>query len=139
MGGIRFTGYIPTFVTETVTVEAPTHPVMKNLGSHFASRMRSGTLPPALAASLRISRKRMDSWIPSPRANKNVKVLLALDASNFPLGFKDTLTSGDIPVVWTNTTYRMVYLNMGHRDRIFADAHQNDLFEDALRWLGERR
>jgi type 1 glutamine amidotransferase len=55
------------------------------------------------------------------------------------LGFKDTLTSGDIPVVWTNTKYRMIYMNMGHGDKIFTDAHQNDLFEDALRWLGGRR
>src|ERR1035437_7338048 len=79
------------------------------------------------------------SWMPSPRANKDVKVLLTLDTSNYPLGFKDTLTSGDIPVVWTNTKYRMLYMNMGHGDKIFTDAHQNDLFEDALHWLGGRR
>src|SRR6202453_5268529 len=35
MGGIRFTKYIPTFVTGTVSVEAPTHPVMKNIPAHF--------------------------------------------------------------------------------------------------------
>jgi len=79
------------------------------------------------------------SWLPSPRANKDVKVLLTLDASNYPLGFKDTLTGGDIPVVWTNTKYRMIYMNMGHGDKIFTDANQNDLFEDALCWLGGRR
>jgi uncharacterized protein len=79
------------------------------------------------------------SWLPDPRANKDVKVLLTLDPSNFPLGFKDTLTSGDIPVVWTNTKYRMIYFNMGHGDKIFTDAHQNDLFDDALNWLGKRR
>jgi type 1 glutamine amidotransferase len=79
------------------------------------------------------------SWLPSPRTNKDIKVLLTLDSSNYPLGFKDTLTSGDIPVVWTNTKYRMIYMNMGHGDKIFTDAHQNDLFEDALNWLGGRR
>ena len=79
------------------------------------------------------------SWLPSPRASKDVRVLLTLDASNYPLGFKDTLTSGDIPVVWTNTKYRMIYMNMGHGDKIFTDAYQNDLFEDALRWLRVRR
>jgi len=78
------------------------------------------------------------SWWPNPRANKDVKVLLTLDPSNFPLGFKDTLTGGDIPVVWTNTKYRMIYMNMGHGDRIFADAQQNQMFEDALLWLGNR-
>jgi type 1 glutamine amidotransferase len=75
------------------------------------------------------------SWQPNPRANKDVKVLLTLDPSNFPLGFKDTLTGGDIPVVWTNTKYRMIYMNMGHGDKIFSDAHQNQMFEDALLWL----
>jgi type 1 glutamine amidotransferase len=78
------------------------------------------------------------SWWPNPRANKDVKVLLTLDPSNFPLGFKDTLTGGDIPVVWTNRKYRMIYMNMGHGDKIFADAHQNQFFEDALLWLGNK-
>src|ERR1700678_3584804 len=35
MGGIRFTDYIPTFATGTVSVEAPQHPVMKGLPAHF--------------------------------------------------------------------------------------------------------
>jgi type 1 glutamine amidotransferase len=78
------------------------------------------------------------SWQPSPRANKDVKVLLTLDPSNFPLGFKDTLTGGDIPVVWTNTKYRMIYMNMGHGDKIFSDERQNQLFEDALLWLASK-
>jgi hypothetical protein len=30
-------------------------------------------------------------------------------------------------------------MSMGHGDKIFTDARQNDLFEDALRWLGGRR
>jgi uncharacterized protein len=77
-------------------------------------------------------------WQPSPRANKDVKVLLTLDPSNYPLGFKDTLTGGDIPVVWTNTKYRMIYMNMGHGDKIFTNPQQNALFEDALLWLGGR-
>jgi type 1 glutamine amidotransferase len=78
------------------------------------------------------------SWQPNPRANKDVKVLLTLNPSNFPLGFKDTLTAGDIPVAWTNTKFRMVYVNMGHGDKIFSDPHQNQLFEDALQWLATK-
>jgi type 1 glutamine amidotransferase len=78
------------------------------------------------------------SWQPDPRANKDVKVLLTLDPSNFPLGFKDTLTGGDIPVVWTNTKYRMIYMNMGHGDKIFSDARQNRMFEDAMLWLARK-
>ncbi len=78
-------------------------------------------------------------WRPSPRLNKDVKVLLTLDKSNYPLGLKDTIKGGDLPVVWTNTKYRMIYMNMGHGDKIFTDQHQNLLFEDALLWLGSQR
>lgn len=78
-------------------------------------------------------------WQPSPRLNKDVKVLLTLDKSNYPLGLKDTIRDGDVPVVWTNTKYRMIYMNMGHGDKIFTDAHQNQLFEDALLWLASKR
>jgi type 1 glutamine amidotransferase len=77
-------------------------------------------------------------WKPSPRLNKDIKVLLTLDKSNYPLGLKDTLKGGDLPVMWTNTNYRMVYMNMGHGDKIFTGPLQNQLFEDALLWLGAR-
>ncbi|MGA7155449.1 MAG: ThuA domain-containing protein [Acidobacteriaceae bacterium] len=75
-------------------------------------------------------------WRPDPRANRHVKVLLTLDASNYPLGFKDTLLGGDSPVVWTNTEYRMLYLNMGHGNKIFTSAVQNRMFENAMLWVG---
>jgi YVTN family beta-propeller protein len=75
-------------------------------------------------------------WKPSPRLNKGVRVLVTLDHSNYPIGFKDVLTSGDLPVVWTNTKYKMVYMNMGHGDKIFTSPIQNKLIEDATLWLG---
>ncbi len=75
------------------------------------------------------------SWNPDPRADKNVKVLLTLDPVNYPLGLKDNLVGGDVPVVWTNTKYRMIYINMGHGDKIFSSPTQNRMFEDALLWL----
>jgi type 1 glutamine amidotransferase len=78
-------------------------------------------------------------WKPSPRLSKDVKVLLTLDKSNYPLGLKDTLKGGDLPVAWTNVNYKMIYMNMGHGDKIFTDKLQNQLFEDALLWLGMRR
>lgn len=77
-------------------------------------------------------------WKPSPRLNKDVRVLLTLDSSNYPLGFKDVLESGDLPVVWTNTKYRMLYLNMGHGDKIFTSFTQNQLIEQAIDWLGSK-
>ena len=76
-------------------------------------------------------------WNPNPRQNKDVRVLMTLDTSNYPLGKKDVIREGDIPVVWTNTKYRMLYINMGHGDQIFVSPIQNRLFEDAIFWLGE--
>jgi type 1 glutamine amidotransferase len=49
---------------------------------------------------------------------------------------KDTIRGGDVPVVWTNTRYRMLYVNMGHGEKIFDDPVQNRLFDNALLWLG---
>jgi len=75
-------------------------------------------------------------WKPNPRDNKDIKVLITLDPANYPLGKKDVIRSGDIPVVWTNTKYRMLYMNMGHGDKVMTSEIQNRLFEDALLWLG---
>jgi len=74
-------------------------------------------------------------WKPSPRERKNVKVLASLSTDNYPLGLKDILPDGDTPVIWTNTDYRMIYLNMGHGGEIFKDATQNKLIIAALRWV----
>jgi uncharacterized protein len=104
-----------------LAVDEPTHPVTINLPRTFES--------PA---------NEWYGWKPNPRLNKAVQVLLTLDPSNYPLGLKDVLTEGDIPVVWTNTKYRMVYMNMGHGDRIFSSPTQNELIENAALWLGGR-
>ena len=77
-------------------------------------------------------------WKPNPRLNKDIRVLMTLDPANYPLGLKDILLSGDLPVVWSNTKYRMIYMNMGHGDKIFKSPTQNKLFEDALMALGTR-
>lgn len=74
-------------------------------------------------------------WRPNPRDNKDIRVLVTLDPANYPLGKKDILRSGDIPVVWTNTRYKMLYMNMGHGDLNFSSDIQNKLFEDALGWF----
>ena len=64
---------------------------------------------------------------------------MTLEPSNFPLGMKDTLTGGDIPVVWSNTRYRMLYVNMGHGARIFDSSEQNPFLDEALDWALVRR
>ena len=75
-------------------------------------------------------------WKPSPRLNKNVRILVTFDPSNYPIGLKDVLARGDLPVVWTNTKYKMLYMNMGHGDKIFTSPIQNRLIENAVNWLG---
>lgn len=75
-------------------------------------------------------------WKPNPRTNKNVKVLVTLDPANFPLGKKDRIINEDMPVVWTNTRYKMLYMNMGHGDQNFNSSIENKLYEDAVIWLG---
>jgi YVTN family beta-propeller protein len=102
-----------------LTVDDRSHPVTTHLPASFLSPDNEWYI-----------------WKPSPRLNKNVRVLVTLDPSNFPIGFKDVLTSGDLPVVWTNTKYKMLYMNMGHGDKIFASPVQNRLIEDATQWLG---
>jgi len=77
------------------------------------------------------------SWRPSPRLDKNVHVLLTLDPAQYPLGIKGLITEKDpdVPVVWTNTNFKMLYMNMGHGDKIFTSPTQNKLFENGIRWL----
>lgn len=74
-------------------------------------------------------------WMPSPRDCKSVKVLATLSPDNYPLGFKDLVTDKDLPVVWSNTDYKMVYINMGHGSRTFVDPTQNYLICNTIRWL----
>src|SRR6266852_5453248 len=102
-----------------LTVDDRSHPVTKHLPGSFRSPDNEWYI-----------------WKPSPRLNKGVRVLVTLDPSNYPIGFKDVLMSGDLPVVWTNTKYKMLYMNMGHGDKIFGSPTQNKLIEDATLWLG---
>jgi type 1 glutamine amidotransferase len=67
--------------------------------------------------------------------NPDVRVLVSLSPDNYPLGLKDTIPDGDLPVVWTNVKYRMLYMNMGHGKRIFSDPTQNALIISGLKWV----
>jgi hypothetical protein len=82
---------------------------------------------------------------------KDIKILLSIDPSSYPLGTKaetnEIWTSGYYPVVWTNVKYRMLYLNMGHNDlnspeaggkdsRTFDNDTQNKLIINALLYFG---
>jgi type 1 glutamine amidotransferase len=102
-------------------VEDTLHPVTLHMPSHFTAPINEWY-----------------GWSPDPRLSKDVKVLATLDPVNYPLGKKDVIRSGDIPVVWTNTRYRMLYVNMGHGDMIFTSDTQNQLFQNAILWLGTK-
>jgi hypothetical protein len=119
LGGGVFYGNNWPPLPAVLTVDDRSHPITKNLPGAFLSPPNEWCI-----------------WRPSPRLNRYVKVLLTLSRSNYPLGFKDTLEGGDLPVVWTNTQYRMPYINMGHGDKIFAGDIQNHFFEDAILWVG---
>ncbi|HMF60248.1 MAG TPA: ThuA domain-containing protein [Vicinamibacterales bacterium] len=101
-----------------VNVDDPGHPAVKNMPATFVAPINEWY-----------------SWNPSPRLNPDIKVLLTLDKSNFPMGVKNMLNGGDIPVAWTNTKYRMVYLNYGHGDRIYTSPILTTMIDNSLAWL----
>jgi uncharacterized protein len=105
-------------VPAKLVVDLPNHPVTKNL-------------PPSYIAPA----SEWYQWDPSPRKNKDVQVLLSLSPDNYPIGIKDIIYSGDFPVVWTNTRYRMIYLNMGHGDEVLSDATQRLMVINAFKWV----
>ena len=120
-GGVFYGNNWPPLPAKLI-VEDRTHPVTRRLGAILDAPANEWYI-----------------WKPSPRLNKDVKVLLALAPENYPIGLKDTITGGDLPVVWTNTKYRMLYMNMGHGDKIFSSPDQNKLFEDAILWLSRTK
>jgi hypothetical protein len=122
----------------TLRVEKSSNPVVKGLPATFKSQPNEWY-----------------RWKGDLRHNKDIEVLLSIDASSFPLGTGPKLheiwNSGDYPVVWTNRKFRMVYLNMGHNDidyeggtnrqlsSTFGNAHQDKMMINALLWLGGRK
>jgi hypothetical protein len=95
------------------------------------------------------------SWEKDLRKNPDIKILLSIDSSSFPLGTGpkkwEIWHSGYYPVAWTNKNYRMVYVNMGHNDMdyeghtnatlsyTYANKLQSKFILDALLWLGKAK
>jgi len=91
-------------------------------------------------------------WENDLRKNPDIKILLSIDSSSFPLGTGPKLNEiwqgGYYPVAWTNTMYRMIYINMGHNDIdyehqankalsfSFTNEIQNKFITQSLFWLG---
>jgi len=97
-------------------------------------------------------------WKNDLRKNPDIKILLSIDPASFPLGTGpkpyEIWHSGYYPVVWTNTKYKMMYLNMGHNDMdyehkfdntnrtlsyTFDNEIQDKLIIDGLLWLGSSK
>lgn len=92
------------------------------------------------------------SWEYDLRKNQDIKILLSIDSTSFPLGTGpkpyEIWHSGYYPVAWTNTKYRMIYINMGHNDIdyenktnkelsfTFNNEIQNNFILQSLFWLG---
>jgi hypothetical protein len=93
-------------------------------------------------------------WEKDIRNNPDIRILLSIDSTSFPLGTgpkqNEIWHSGYYPVAWTNKKYRMIYTNMGHNDIDyenktnkelsfqFDNEVQNKFILDALLWLGGR-
>ena len=118
LGGVRFLCNTWPPQPALLEVDAIGHDITKNLPREFVCPSSE-----------------YYQWQPDPRLNPEVRVLVSLSQKNFPMGLKDVVFGGDFPVVWTNTRYRMVYINMGHGDETFSCATQNLLFVNALRWV----
>ena len=93
-------------------------------------------------------------WENDLRTNPDIQILASIDSTSFPLGTgpkeHEIWRSGYYPVVWTNTKFRMIYINMGHNDidyenntnkelsYTFTNETQNKLVLNALQWLGKK-
>ncbi len=118
LGGVRFLCNTWPPQPALLEVDNKNHPVTRNLPVEFVGPSSE-----------------FYQWQPDLRSNPDIEILLSLSQKNLPMGLKDVVFGGDFPVVWTNTNYRMIYLNMGHGDETFTDATQNLLFVNALRWI----
>lgn len=126
-------------VSAILKVEDRNHPATKNLPEKFAS-----------------SPNEWYRWKNDLRKNPDIKILLSIDSSSYPLGTGpkpyEVWHSGYYPVVWTNKNYKMIYFNMGHNDidyehkydttnktlsYTFNNKIQDKLIIDALLWLSE--
>jgi hypothetical protein len=119
-------------------VEDRTHPIARGLPDTFSS-----------------SPNEWYRWSNDLRENPDIKILLSIDPSSFPLGTgpkqNEIWNSGYYPVVWTNVNFRMLYINMGHNDIdyesgtnkqlsfTFDNEIQNQVIINSLEWLGRNK
>lgn len=94
-------------------------------------------------------------WKNDLRQNKDIRILLSVDSSSFPLGTgpkqHEIWHSGYYPVVWTNKNFNMMYVNMGHNDidyeggtnkqlsSTFGNPPEDELIIDAIIAFGKKK
>lgn len=119
-------------------VENKKHPVTRNLPKTFKA-----------------SPNEWYRWQNDLRKNPDIKILLSIDSTSFPLGTGpkeyEIWRSGYYPVVWSNKNYKMVYVNMGHNDmdyehkydktnktlsNTFDSEMESKMIVNSLIWLG---
>jgi hypothetical protein len=92
---------------------------------------REFSLTKGLPATFKSAPNEWYRWENDLRTNPDIKILLSIDASSFPLGTGPKLSeiwhSGYYPVAWTNKKYKMVYINMGHNDMDYEHHKISDL------------
>jgi uncharacterized protein len=98
--------------TAFLKVEATDHPYMKGLGTLFKA-----------------SANEWYRWKTDLKTKPDIKILASIDPTSFPLGTgpkaHEIWHSGYYPVVWTNTKYKMLYMNMGHNDIDYANGNRD--------------
>ena len=120
MGGIRFKNYIATFADGTVSVEDPSHPVMKGVTSPFP-----------------VEHEEWYTWDKSPRPN--VHVLASVNENSYK---PDTpiKMGADHPVIWTNkhVKARNIYIFMGHHADLFENPAFTTIFRNSIFWAAHQ-
>ncbi|MEG0850598.1 MAG: ThuA domain-containing protein [Flavobacterium sp.] len=125
----------------------PTLAVLKIENQHSATK----NLPKTFASAP----NEWYRWSNDLRKNTDIKILVAIDESSFPLGTgpkaSEIWHNGYYPVVWTNKNYKMIYINMGHNDidyengtnetlsYTFENKIQTKLITNSLLWLGSSK
>jgi len=112
MGAGQYKGNTWRPTSAILLVEDSTYPATKGLPNTFKS-----------------SPNEWYSWEKDLRKNPDIKILLSIDSSSFPLGTGpkpyEIWHHGDYPVAWTNKKYKMVYVNMGHNDLDFDHGNKD--------------
>ncbi|MCE5345786.1 MAG: ThuA domain-containing protein [Bacteroidales bacterium] len=138
LGSGQYAGNTWAPTTAVLRVEDRQHPATKNLPETFTA-----------------SPNEWYKWEKDLRENPDIKILVSIDSTSFPLGTGPKLHeiwhNGYYPMVWANKNYKMLYINMGHNiidydnhtnkelSFTFNNEIQNKLVIDGLMWLGGRK